>query len=106
MQRDYYLVLGVSRDESARGIHDAYRQLVKKYHPDRAGPEEAEAFRELIAAYEVLSDAEKRRRHTQARRRAAGRLDVAPRATAFGRDGPAPRPPAVPVSVPAEFGRL
>jgi DnaJ-class molecular chaperone len=32
MQRDYYLVLGISRDETARGIHEAYRQLVKRYH--------------------------------------------------------------------------
>src|SRR5262245_21239810 len=99
MQRDHYLVLGVPRDETARGIHDAYRQLVKKYHPDRAGPEEAEAFRELIDAYEVLSDAEKRRRYTQGLRRAEGRLDVAPDTIVFSDEVPAEPLAPDPVSV-------
>jgi curved DNA-binding protein CbpA len=89
MQRDYYLVLGVSQDETARGIHDAYRQLVKKHHPDHAGPEEAQAFRDVVEAYEMLSDAEKRRRYTQGLRRAEGRLDVAPDTIVFSADAPA-----------------
>src|SRR5262249_44980799 len=70
MQSDYYLVLGVSRDETSRGIRDAYRQLAKRHHPDLAGPEQAEAFRELVEAYEVLSDAEKRRRYKRGPRAA------------------------------------
>jgi DnaJ-class molecular chaperone len=89
MQRDYYLVLGVSRDETARGIHDAYRQLVKKHHLDHAGPQDTQAFREVVEAYEVLSDAEKRRRHTQGLRRAEGRLDVAPDTIVFSEEAPA-----------------
>src|SRR4029450_11058829 len=94
MQRDYYLVLGVSRDETARGIHDAYRQLVKKHPPHHPGPPAPQAFREVVEAYEVLSDAEKRRRHTQGLRRAEGRLDVAPDTIVFSEAAPAaPRGP-------------
>jgi molecular chaperone DnaJ len=77
-KQDYYLVLGVSRGEDWRGIRDAYRQLVKKHHPDRAGPESANIFRDVVEAYQVLSDEEKRRRYSQSLRRAEGRLDVAP----------------------------
>jgi len=106
MQRDYYLVLGVSRDETPRGIHDAYRQLVKKYHPDRAGPEEAPAYRELVEAYEVLSDAEKRRHYTQGLRHVEGRLDVAPDTIVFGEEAPAePLSPGA-VSVRHGFQRM
>src|SRR4029450_3979502 len=89
MQRDYYLVLGVSRDETARGIHDPYRELVSKPRPDHAGPQDTQAFREVVEAYEVLSDAEKRRRHTQGLRRAEGRLDGAPDTTVFSEEAPA-----------------
>jgi len=102
MQRDYFLVLGVSRDETARGIHDAYRQLVKKHHPDHAGPEQADAFRELVEAYEVLSNAEKRRRYTQGLRRAEGRLDVAPDTIVFSEDTPAE--PLAPGQVSVRYG--
>ncbi len=61
MARDYYEVLGVSRDSSQEDIKRAYRQLARKYHPDvSAEPDAEERFKEVNAAYEVLSDAEKR----------------------------------------------
>jgi DnaJ-class molecular chaperone len=60
---DYYVVLGVPRDETADRIRTAYRELVKRYHPDRAGTLETARFREVTEAYEVLSDAERRRRY-------------------------------------------
>jgi molecular chaperone DnaJ len=61
MMKNYYLVLGVPRDEQdPRGIRDAYRQLAKEYHPDRAGPEGATALRDVVEAYEVLSHDEQR----------------------------------------------
>jgi molecular chaperone DnaJ len=60
-RKDYYLVLGVSRGENLRGIQDAFRELAKIYHPDRAGPEGTRKFQDIQEAYETLSDPEKRR---------------------------------------------
>ncbi len=62
MSRDYYAVLGVSRDASEDEIKRAFRQKAKQYHPD-ANPADATAearFKEVNEAYEVLSDEEKR----------------------------------------------
>ena len=66
-KRDYYEVLGVSKDADDATIKKAYRQLAKKYHPDM-NPGDAEAekkFKEASEAYAVLSDAEKRRQYDQ-----------------------------------------
>lgn len=60
---DYYEVLGVSRDASLTDIKRAYRKLARKFHPDVAGPEGEEKFKEVAQAYEILSDQEKRRRY-------------------------------------------
>lgn len=65
MKRDYYEVLGVSRDSSPEEIKKAYRKIALQYHPDRnQGDKEAEErFKEAAEAYEVLSNPEKRRRY-------------------------------------------
>ncbi len=62
MGKDYYEILGVSRDADSAAIKKAYRKLALKYHPDRnPGDKEAEErFKAATEAYEVLSDAEKR----------------------------------------------
>ncbi|RPE81612.1 molecular chaperone DnaJ [Vulcaniibacterium tengchongense] len=67
MKRDYYEVLGVSRDASEAELKKAYRRCAMKYHPDRnPGDKAAEAaFKECKEAYEVLSDAGKRRVYDQ-----------------------------------------
>ena len=66
-KRDYYEVLGVSKDASADDLKKAYRVLAKKYHPDaNPGDKEAEAkFKEASEAYAILSDPEKRRQYDQ-----------------------------------------
>ncbi|XP_054164166.1 dnaJ homolog subfamily B member 9-like [Oppia nitens] len=62
--KDYYQLLGVSRDASERDIKKAFRKLAVKYHPDKNKAKDAEdKFREIAKAYEVLSDADKRRRY-------------------------------------------
>ncbi|MBQ2989559.1 MAG: molecular chaperone DnaJ [Clostridia bacterium] len=65
--RDYYEVLGVSKNASDDEIKKAYRSLAKKYHPDmNPGDKEAEEkFKEVNQAYAVLSDAEKKARYDQ-----------------------------------------
>ena len=66
-KRDYYEVLGVSKDADDAAIKKAYRALAKEYHPDM-NPGDAEAekkFKEASEAYAVLSDAEKRRQYDQ-----------------------------------------
>jgi len=63
--RDYYCVLGVSREESPAGIRAAFRDRAKHLHPDHAGGESTPAFQELQKAYEVLVDPERRRAYNR-----------------------------------------
>ncbi len=65
--KNYYQILGVSRTASEKEIKQAYRRLARKHHPDlNPGDKSAEAkFKEINAAYEVLSDPEKRKKYDQ-----------------------------------------
>src|SRR3989442_15967275 len=65
MAKDFYQVLGVKRNASEKDIRAAFRKLARQHHPDvNPGNAEAEArFKEINAAYEVLSDPESRRKY-------------------------------------------
>ncbi|HET8991790.1 MAG TPA: molecular chaperone DnaJ [Candidatus Saccharimonadales bacterium] len=62
-KRDYYEVLGVSKDASADEIKKAFRRAAVEHHPDRGGDEQK--FKEINEAYEVLKDEQKRKRYDQ-----------------------------------------
>ena len=65
-KKDYYEVLGVSKDASLAEIKSAFRKLAKKYHPDISKePNAAEKFKEAEEAYSVLSDETKRKQYDQ-----------------------------------------
>jgi len=64
--KDYYQILGVSREASAQDVKKAFRRLALRYHPDRNpdNPKQAEEkFKEINEAYQVLSDEQKRRQY-------------------------------------------
>ncbi|MDW8237650.1 MAG: DnaJ C-terminal domain-containing protein [Aquificaceae bacterium] len=64
--KDYYSILGVSKDATILEIKSAYRRLAKLYHPDiNKDPESSQKFRDINEAYHVLSDEEKRQRYDQ-----------------------------------------
>lgn len=63
MSKDYYKILGVSRNASKEEIKKAYRRLAHKYHPDKGGDEQK--FKEINEAYSVLSDDKKRAQYDQ-----------------------------------------
>src|SRR5256714_15081473 len=60
-ERDYYELLGVARDASETEIKKAFRRLARELHPDVSEePDAEERFKEIVEAYEVLSNAERR----------------------------------------------
>lgn len=67
LRKNYYEILNVPRNASAKDIKKAYYQLAKKYHPDtnKGDPDSAKKFQEVSEAYEVLSDDSKRKSYDQ-----------------------------------------
>src|SRR5690348_894005 len=64
--KDYYAILGVSREAQEDDIKRAYRKLARKYHPDVSKePQAEERFKEVQEAYEVLKDNKKRAAYDQ-----------------------------------------
>src|SRR3989338_7515954 len=62
-KKDYYEILGVSKDSSKDEIKKMYKKLALQHHPDRGG--DAEKFKEISEAYAVLSDDNKRKQYDQ-----------------------------------------
>jgi DnaJ-class molecular chaperone len=84
--KTYYMILGVPQTESPAGIRAAYRDLVRKFHPDVAGEQATRVFQELSEAYAVLSDPGERRAYNRTLERAQ---PAAPPASVVQVDRPA-----------------
>lgn len=87
--KDYYFILGVQRTATARDILRAYRELARLYHPDRAGPQSTSSFQDIVEAYEILSDPERRRHYNRSLSEYVG---VIPAAPPVGSARPQPEP--------------
>ena len=87
--KDYYFILGVPRTATARDILRAFRELAKLYHPDRVGPQGTSSFQDIVEAYEVLSDPERRRHYNHT---LSEHVDVTPSAPSVGSARPQPDP--------------
>src|SRR5918997_1699659 len=86
MPRDYYEVLGVSRAADDTEIKKAFRRLARELHPDTNAddPHAEEKFKEAAEAYEVLSDAERRRQYDAYGHEGLRRGGFAPNFEGFG----------------------
>lgn len=66
MGKDYYKILGIERNASSEDVKKGYRRMALRYHPDKNDhPQAEEQFREVVAAFEVLFDKEKREIYDQ-----------------------------------------
>ena len=63
MRRNYYAVLRVSHDATSSAIHNAFRSLARRYHPDSGPGSSPDKFCEIAEAYQVLRDPERRRQY-------------------------------------------
>jgi len=102
-KKNYYIILGVPHTESEGGIRRAFRDLAKTHHPDRVGPGGTRRFQDIMEAYTVLSDPEKRKEYNESLRPTEKnlKLEVRPERT-HERGEPEPLIPE-PISVKRDF---
>jgi molecular chaperone DnaJ len=101
--RNYYVVLGVDPTEPTHGIRTAFRELLHRYHPDRAGSQGMPFFQDIVQAYRVLSDPERRASY-DAGLRDAGERPRRPRGPIPAAPWPQPEPLSpVPISLFRDF---
>lgn len=82
-EKDYYEILGVSKDATSRDIQKAFQQKARKLHPDvNKEPDAEEKFKEVSEAYAVLSDEQKRARYDAMR--SSNPFAGAPTASPYG----------------------
>ena len=87
--KDYYFILGVPRTATGRDILHAFRELAKLYHPDRVGQQGTSSFQDIVEAYEILSDPERRRHYNHS---LSDYVGVTPSVPPVGRARPQPEP--------------
>jgi curved DNA-binding protein CbpA len=75
---NYYVVLGIDEDADQETIRRAFRDLVRRYHPDAGEGSSSEAFRRVVEAYETLNDPARRRTYDRAVQREGARHSVSP----------------------------
>jgi len=90
--RNYYVVLGVDPFVSSHGLRSAFRELAQRYHPDRAGAHGMPFFQDIVEAYRVLSDPDRRASYD------AGLRDGGERAFPRAPLTPEPRPHPEPLA--------
>jgi molecular chaperone DnaJ len=78
VRKNYYFILGVPRTESASGLRQAFRMLVKRYHPERVGPRGLRFFADILEAYRVLADPLRRHSYDQGLLHAEGSVLPSP----------------------------
>ena len=90
---NYYLILGVPRTASVGAIRTAFRGLVRRYHPDAGAGSSERRFREIVEAYETLSDPQRRREYDASLRPAVRPQFVEPLISSWAEPMFSPRVP-------------
>lgn len=75
-KQNYYIILGVPHTESEGGIRKAFRKRAKTFHPDRVGQEGTRYFQDIMEAYSVLSDPQKRNEYNESLRPAEENIKI------------------------------
>jgi len=87
--KDYYFILGVPQTATERDILRAFRELAKLYHPDRVGQQGTSSFQDIVEAYEILSNPERRRHYNHS---LSDYVGTTPSAPTVGGAWPQPEP--------------